>query len=147
MTRTLLFLISLSLVLFSCVFEKKQKIRTIGVSQCSDDPWRSSMNNEILREASFYPDLQIKIKTAFDSNQKQISDIESFIDEHVDLLVVAPNEAVPLTPVIERAMKEGIPVILVDRKISTGHYTAFVGADNYQIGKEVGEYVVNRFKR
>lgn len=146
MSRSLLIIISISLLLSSCVFNKKQKVKVIGVSQCSDDPWRKTMNDEILREASFYPDLQIKMKTAYDSNQKQIRDIESFIAEGVDLLVVAPNEAVPLTPVIEKAMKEGIPVILVDRKISTGLYTAFVGADNYQIGKEVGVYAANCLK-
>ena len=119
----------------------------IGVSQCSDDAWRRTMNEEILREASFYPNLKVKIKTAFDSNQKQIRDIESFIEEKVDILIVAPNEAIPLTPVIENAMKCSIPVILVDRKINSDNYTAFVGADNYQIGKEVGIYVANLLKR
>ncbi|MBP8944817.1 MAG: substrate-binding domain-containing protein [Paludibacteraceae bacterium] len=118
----------------------------IGVSQCSDDAWRRTMNEEILREASFYPNLKVKIKTAFDSNQKQIRDIESFIEEKVDILIVAPNEAIPLTPVIENAMKCSIPVILVDRKINSDNYTAFVGADNYQIGKEVGIYVANLLK-
>jgi signal transduction histidine kinase/AraC-like DNA-binding protein len=101
------------------------------------------MNNEILREASFYPGFEVKIKTAHDSNQKQIRDIESFIAEGVDLIIVSPNEAIPLTPVIEKAMQEGIPVVLVDRKISSGKYTAFVGADNFQVGKEVGVYAVN----
>jgi len=119
----------------------------IGVSQCSDDAWRRTMNEEILREASFYPNLKVKIKTAFDSNQKQIRDIESFIEDKVDILIVAPNEAIPLTPVIENAMKCSIPVILVDRKINSDNYTAFVGADNYQIGKEVGIYVANLLKR
>jgi len=59
------------------------------------------------------------------------------------LIIVSPNEAVPLTPVIEKAMQEGIPVVLVDRKTSTSKYTAFVGADNFQIGKEVGVYTAN----
>ncbi|HQG67627.1 MAG TPA: substrate-binding domain-containing protein, partial [Paludibacteraceae bacterium] len=117
------------------------------MSQCSDDAWRRTMNEEILREASFYPNLKVKIKTAFDSNQKQIRDIESFIEDKVDILIVAPNEAIPLTPVIENAMKCSIPVILVDRKINSDNYTAFVGADNYQIGKEVGIYVANLLKR
>ena len=101
------------------------------------------MNEDIQREASFYAGLNVTIKTAYDSNQRQIRDIESFIADRVDLIIVSPNEAVPLTPVIEKAMGEGIPVILVDRKISSGNYTAFVGADNYQIGKEVGVYAAN----
>ena len=127
----------------SCKFNTENQTKVIGVSQCSDDAWRRSMNEEILREASFNSDLKVKIETAFDSNQKQIRDIESFIAQGVDLLIVSPNEAIPLTPVIEKAMQAGIPVILVDRKTSNGKYTAFVGADNFQIGKEVGVYAAN----
>jgi ABC-type sugar transport system substrate-binding protein len=101
------------------------------------------MNDEMIREASFYPGFEVKIKTAHDSNQKQIRDIESFIADGVDLIIVSPNEAIPLTPVIEKAMLEGIPVVLVDRKTNSGKYTAFVGADNYEVGKEVGIYASN----
>jgi len=140
------FLLVIPAILFvfgSCSGEKTNKIRVIGVSQCSDDAWRHSMNSEMQREASFYPGIEIRIKTAHDSNQKQIRDIERFIADKVDLIIVSPNEAIPLTPVIEKAMLEGIPVVLVDRKISSVNYTAFVGADNYQIGKEVGVYTVN----
>ena len=119
-----LLLFVLILVLLSCNSDKNKKSFLIGVSQCSDDAWRKSMNEEILREASFNSDLEVRIKTAYDSNQKQIRDIESFISEGVDLLIVSPNEAVPLTPVLEKAMKEGIPVVLVDRKTSSAQYTA-----------------------
>ena len=129
--------------LVSCTGEKTNKTKVIGISQCSDDAWRSTMNSEMQREASFYPGIEIRIKTAHDSNQKQIRDIESFIADKVDLIIVSPNEAIPLTPVIERAMLDGIPVILVDRKINSGKYTAFVGANNYAIGKEVGVYTAN----
>lgn len=142
MKRNLFFII-LTLILLSCNSGKKGKSFLIGVSQCSDDAWRRSMNEEILREAYFSSDADVQIKTAFDSNQKQIRDIESFIAAGVDLLIVSPNEAVPLTPVLEKAMKEGIPVVLVDRKTNSAQYTAFVGADNYQIGREVGTYTAN----
>lgn len=133
-------------VISSCSGEKSNQIKVIGVSQCSDDAWRRTMNSEMTREASFNPGIEIKIKTAHDSNQQQIRDIESFIADKVDLIIVSPNEAIPLTPVIEKAMQEGIPVVLVDRKISSGKYTAFVGADNFQIGKEVGVYTANLLK-
>ncbi len=127
----------------SCTNDKTNHTKVIGVSQCSDDAWRRTMNSEMKREALFYQGIKIKIKTAHDSNQQQIRDIESFIADRVDLIIVAPNEAIPLTPVIEKAMMEGIPVVLVDRKINSGKYTAFVGADNFQIGKEVGVYTAN----
>ncbi len=133
----------LTMLVFSSCSSDKKKTFIIGVSQCSDDAWRTSMNNEMMREASFYQDISLKIKSADDSNQRQIRDIESFIADRVDLIIVSPNEAIPLTPVIEKAMNEGIPVILVDRKTSSVKYTAFVGADNFEIGKEVGIYAAN----
>ena len=139
MKNALTFLLLIITFIFnSCVENKKDFI--IGVSQCSDDAWRRSMNEEMQREASFSGNIDLRIKTAYDNNQRQIRDIEELIAENVDLLIVSPNEATPLTPVIEKAMDEGIPVILVDRKIASNKYTAFVGADNFQIGKEVGIY-------
>lgn len=127
----------------SCSKAKTDDHKIIGISQCSDDAWRRTMNDEMIREASFYPGFEVKIKTAHDSNQKQIRDIERFIADGVDLIIVSPNEAIPLTPVIEKAMLEGIPVVLIDRKTNSGKYTAFVGADNYEVGKEVGIYASN----
>ena len=113
----------------------------IGMSQCSDDSWRHKMNDEILREAMFYDGVSVEIRSAHDDNKKQIEDIRHFIDKKVDVLIVAPNEAAPITPVVEEAFDKGIPVIMVDRKILSDKYTAFMGADNYEIGREVGNYL------
>nr|WP_320055363.1 substrate-binding domain-containing protein [Bacteroides salyersiae] len=113
----------------------------IGMSQCSDDSWRHKMNDEILREAMFYDGVSVEIRSAHDDNKRQIEDIRYFIDKKVDLLIVAPNEAAPITPVVEEAFDKGIPVIMVDRKILSDKYTAFMGADNYEIGREVGNYL------
>ncbi len=118
----------------------------IGVSQCSDDEWRSQMNSEILREALFYDGVQVDIRTANDDSRRQVEDIKNFIWGGYDLLIVAPNEADPVTPVVEEAYNRGIPVIIVDRKISSDKYTAYIGADNYEIGKAVGEYIANMLK-
>lgn len=115
----------------------------IGISQCSDDEWRHQMNNEMLREALFYDGVEVDIRTVKDDNARQIEDIRNFIKEGVDLLVVAPNEAAPITPVVEEAFDRGIPVIVFDRKILSDKYTAYIGADNYEIGKAIGNYVVN----
>ena len=115
----------------------------IGVSQCSDDEWRHQMNNEMLREALFYDGVEVDIRTVKDDNAQQIEDIRHFIQEGVDLLVVAPNEAAPITPVVEEAFDRGIPVIVFDRKILSDKYTAYIGADNYELGKAIGNYVAN----
>ena len=115
----------------------------IGVSQCSDDEWRHQMNNEMLREALFYDGVEVEIRTVKDDNARQAEDIRYFIEAGVDLLIVAPNEAEPITPVVEEAYDRGIPVIVVDRRILSEKYTAYVGADNYEIGKAIGKYVSN----
>lgn len=131
-----------TLMLTSCHQEKNRIL--IGVSQCSDDEWRTQMNKEIAREALFYPGVTVEIRSAHDDNQKQIADIEYFMDEGADLIVVAPNEAEAIAPVIEKAYDRGIPVVLVDRKIDSDHYTAYIGADNYDMGHQIGTYIANR---
>ena len=88
--------------------------------------------------------MEVEIRTAKDNNRNQIADIKYFIDKKVDLLIVAPNEAAAITPVVEKAYRQGIPVVVIDRKILSDKYTAFVGADNYEIGKDVGQYILNR---
>lgn len=146
MKNYLLFLIlCLAGIMMSCT---RQHTRyRIGVSQCSDDEWRHKMNNEMVREALFYDGVEVEIRTAKDNNRNQIEDIKYFIDRKVDLLIVAPNGAAAITPVIEKAYQQGIPVVVVDRKTLSDKYTAFVGADNYEIGKDVGQYIINRLNK
>lgn len=134
-------LLSLLASITSC--SSRQPRFRIGVSQCSDDEWRHQMNNEMVREALFYDDVQVDIRTVKDDNARQIEDIRNFIKEGVDLIVVAPNEAAPITPVVEEAFDRGIPVIVFDRKILSDKYTAYIGADNYELGKAIGNYVAN----
>ena len=138
----LIFLFLTALLAASCG-EKEPTFR-IGVSQCSNDAWRRQMNHELHREATFHKNaVKLDIRSAADDNGRQIRQIDSMVAEGIDLLVVAPNEAQPLTPVVERVMKQGIPVVVIDRKIKSDNYTAFVGADNAAIGRDIGAYVVN----
>ena len=118
----------------------------IGVAQCSDDSWRHKMNDEILREAMFYEGVSVEIRSAGDDNSKQAEDVHYFMDEGVDLLIISANEAAPMTPIVEEAYQRGIPVILVDRKILSDKYTAYIGADNYEIGRSVGNYIASRLE-
>ena len=118
----------------------------IGVAQCSDDSWRHKMNDEILREAMFYNGVSVEIRSAGDDNTKQAEDVHYFMDEGVDLLIISANEAAPMTPIVEEAYQKGIPVILVDRKILSDKYTAYIGADNYEIGRSVGNYIASSLK-
>ena len=116
----------------------------IGMSQCNlGEPWRVAMNDQIAAEAANYPEFEVIYADAAQDNSKQIADIENFIQMGVDLLIASPNEMEPLTEVINRAYESGIPVILLDRKISNDGYTQFIGADNVYIGKVCGEYVAD----
>ena len=130
-------------VILSCSGPDKPEC-LIGVSQCSDDSWRRQMNGEIRTEALFYPGTEVEVLSADDDNGKQIRDIRYFINKKVDILIVAPNESGAVTPAVEEAYDRGIPVILVDRIIESDKYTAFVGADNYSIGTQVGQYLRSR---
>lgn len=134
---TILFFIT---ILASC--NSRQSARyTIGVSQCSDDEWRAQMNSEMKREALFHPDIAVNIRCAHDNSKKQAKDIEELIADGADLLIISPNEADELTPAIEKAFDKGIPVVLVDRRINSNKYTAYIGADNYRMGYRAGQYI------
>ena len=95
----------------------------IGVSQCSDDEWRHQMNNEMLREALFYDEVEIDIRTVKDDNARQIEDIRNFIEEGVDLLVIGPSGAAPVGPGVEEADGGGSPVNVGGRERLSGRYT------------------------
>ncbi len=133
-------LLSLTFLSLSCTGERK---KIVAVSQCSMDEWRNQMNEEMRREAFFHTDLDVEIHSTPDNTQQQIADIESFIQRKVDAIVVAPNEWHPLRPVIEKAYDAGIPVILIDRKINSKKYTAFVGGDNVDVGRKAAHYIRN----
>ena len=142
----ILFLYFALFACLSCQRERNPRY-VIGVSQCSEDLWRQTMNGELKREVALYQaNTELLIRSVKDDTPKQIADIEWFIEQKVDVLVVSPNESEACTPVIEKAYQQGIPVILVDRKIATESYTAYVGANNYQIGKEAGHYAIGILK-
>src|SRR5512140_1138741 len=113
----------------------------IGFSQANlGEPWRVAMNAEVAARAKDFPDLEIVYADAQQDNAKQVADVENFLRQKIDLLVISPNEAKPLTPVVRRVFKSGIPVVILDREIEGDTYTTFIGADNRAIGRAAGEY-------
>ncbi len=119
----------------------KTKHYVIGVSQCSGDIWRDKLNEELSISSFSNENVDIRFASADDNDQRQIEQINHFIDEGVDLLIASPNQMHTISSAIDRAYAKGIPVILFDRKTDSRNYTAFIGADNYVIGKVMGEYV------
>ena len=126
--------------------EDEAKI-SIGFSQSIDyDIWRKSMDHSMEVEAALHPEVKLIIRNANRSSKKQIHDIEKFIADKVDVIIVSPFESDSIIPVIEKANAIGIPVIIVDRKVNTSNYTAYLGADNVEVGRIAGRHIVSLSK-
>lgn len=117
----------------------------IGVSQCSDEPWRKQLSDEISRGADPRTDVSVEVLSASGNTQQQIRDIERFIEQKVDLIVVTPNEAEALVPVIEKAYDSGIKIVFTDRKANTEKFTSYIGVNFYEIGYNGARYLAQRF--
>ena len=141
---SLYLIILCSLLLCSCGNKPKKYI--IGVSQCSMDAWREKLNSELKTAEYLNDSVEVRLASADDDNDSQLSQINYFIDQGVSLLIVSPNQVHAISPALERAQQKGIPVILVDRKTQSKKYTAFIGCDNYLLGKLVGDYIAQRLK-
>jgi ribose transport system substrate-binding protein len=121
------------------------KVFTIGMSQCNlGEPWRVQMNADVKKAADTHPNLKVVYKDAQNDTLKQLSQIEEFVSAGVDLLIVSPKEAAPLTPPVAAAFQKGIPVIVLDRRLLGDQYTSFIGADNQKIGKAAGKWIVKK---
>mgnify|MGYP001461075552 FL=1 len=127
-------------ILWGCAESKTYRI---GVSQCSQDDWRAKMNDEINREIMFHEDAVAEIRSADDSNAKQIADIRYFVDNGFDIIIVSPNEAEALTPIIKEVYEKGIPVVIFDRNINGDTYTARIGVDDRGLGRSAAHYALH----
>ncbi|MDE6581159.1 MAG: substrate-binding domain-containing protein, partial [Duncaniella sp.] len=125
----------------------KSQAYRIGVSQCSQDDWRMKLNDEIHREIMLHDDAVVEIRSADDSNEKQIEDIKYFVENDFDIIIVSPNEAPALTPIIKEVYEQGIPVIIFDRNIIGDSYTARLGADDRSIGRSAAHYAFSLLGR
>lgn len=141
-----LFLCSAFFIWHSLSGRLKTRKFVIGFSQCVDDLWRKTMLDGMKRELAFHPNLSLIYKEAGGNSREQIRQVRELLQQQIDLLIISPNETEPLTPVVEEVYTSGIPVIVLDRKIASKFYTAFVGSDNFEIGKLAGEYAASILK-
>ena len=145
MIRRLLYLTIITALICSACTNRKPNY-VIGVSQCTEDIWRDWQNSEMTLESMLHDGVELRFKTARDDSKRQIEQIDSLVESGIQLLIVAPNQLASVTPAINRAYDKGIPVIVFERKTDSPKYTAFVSADNYEIGRIMGEYVAMRLK-
>jgi signal transduction histidine kinase/DNA-binding response OmpR family regulator len=136
-----LFLLPAIFCWLGCRQEAEPKYR-IGFSQCTgNDDWRRNMLTEMKRELFYHPEMKLLYKDAESSSPRQVAQIRELLTENIDILLVSPNEATPLAPVIAEVYAKGIPVIILDRKAATDSFTAYIGGDNRNIGKLAAEYI------
>lgn len=142
-----LFALILVFSFVSCSKENRETKLVIGFSQCTGgDAWRRAMHKEMYREVSFYSDLELIIEDAGGNSQLQKEQITHLVNQRIDLLIVSPNEAEPITPAVEAAYKKGLPVIVIDRHINSDKFSSYIGADNYEIGQMAGKYAADLLK-
>ena len=131
------------MLLFAACNKSEQRY-VIGVSQCSEDIWRDKLNDELVMGTYQHDNVSLRFASANDDDRLQTEQINKFIEDGVDLLIVSPNQIHTITSAIDKAYNRGIPVILFDRKTDSGKYTAFIGADNFEAGKTMGEYIARQ---
>ena len=135
-------LIGLLLAMVGCSHSKPHYV--IGVSQCSADIWREKQNAELRMGAYCQDNVELRFAAAYDSDERQVEQIDSLVATGIDLLIVAPNQVQTISPAIDRAFDKGIPVIVFERKTNSPKFTAFISADNYEMGRVMGEYIASQ---
>lgn len=137
---TMLAAATLVVALSGCA--QKSSKYVIGMSQCNlGEPWRVQMNADIKAAAEKHPEIEVIFKDAQNKTTVQQDQVKELVNLGVDLIIISPKEARPLTKPVADAMDAGIPVIVLDRKIEGDNYTCFIGADNRNIGEEAGKYI------
>lgn len=140
----LIIYVAIIVLLTGCAQQPRKYV--IGVSQCSEDTWRDKLNDELKMGEYLNDSLIVKLASSNDDNVLQNKQVNQFIDEGVDLLIVSPNQLTAISKSVERAYDKGIPVILYDRKTNSDKYTAFIGCDNYTIGKSMGTFIAQQLQ-
>jgi len=117
----------------------------IGMSQCNlGEPWRVQMDADVRVAADEHDNLRVIFKDAQNESLTQRAQVEEFVEQGVDLIIISPKEAAPLTRPVADAYQRGIPVIVLDRAVQGDQFTTFIGADNVRIGREAGKWIRER---
>ena len=106
--------------------------------------FRKAQVYEVRDEAAKYPQLSFVYSDAEGQTSLMIRQIEQFIEQKVDLLVIGTNDESAVVPVVAKAYQSGIPVIVLDRGINGRQYTTFINSDNIRIGAIGAEYIAGR---
>jgi ribose transport system substrate-binding protein len=126
---------------------KKDGPFVIGFSNASiSNSWRVGMLHSIQQAAADNADQikQLIITDANDDPAKQVADVQDLISRGVDLLIVSAATAEALDAIVTRAYEEGIPVVLVDRRITSENFTTFITASDWVYGHMSAQWMVEK---
>nr|WP_293836352.1 substrate-binding domain-containing protein [uncultured Arsenicibacter sp.] len=134
-------------LLAGCTTSETGPVYRIAFSQCTGgDLWRQTMLSDMKRALSFHPNCTLLYEDANNSTDRQIAQIQRLSRQNIDLLIVSPNESAPITKAIDEVFRQGIPVIVIDRRINSESYNAFIGGDNVEIGRLAARFISNYLK-
>jgi len=138
----------LSLLAFACTKAPEKKQFFVAFSQCNNaEPYRAAQNALMQKLFDQAGDVKLVIADAQQDNSKQVAQVETFIRQKPDLLIVAPNERAALTAVMGQAVEARIPTICLERDILQPNYTSYVHSDNLEIGRLAGQYIVDQLQK
>ena len=120
-------------------------ILRIGVSEANlDEPRLVQRNADMKAAADGHANLEVVFDSAENDTLKQCGQVEQFVTDKVDLIIISPTEPQPLTDPVAKAYRAGIPVIVLDRAVIGDQYTCFLRPDDKQIGRAAGEWLANK---
>lgn len=123
----------------------KNKLFTVGFAQDTlANDWRKAQVNKLRAEFKKHPNIKFIVTDAGGNSAKQIHDIEELAYKKVDVLITSPRNGIKSTPAIARVYKQGIPVVLITRTITTDDYTSLITPDDYKIAANAAKYIAKK---
>jgi ribose transport system substrate-binding protein len=121
---------------------------TIGfAAPAADHGWIAAVTKNAQAQAEVFKDVTFKATEGTNDVNQQISQVETLVNDKVDVLVILPHDGKALTAAAQAAMDAGIPVVNLDRIFDTPlAYRTWIGGDNYGMGVNAGNYIVAQMK-
>ncbi|WP_138419512.1 D-xylose ABC transporter substrate-binding protein [Aquibacillus sediminis] len=118
---------------------------TIGLSvaDLSLERWQHDRDIFIEKAEELGAD-EILVQSADGKDEKQLSQIQTMLSQGIDVLVIIANNSDALSPVVNQAKEEDIPVVAYDRLINNAEIDAYVSFDNVRVGEMQAEYITEQ---
>jgi ribose transport system substrate-binding protein len=126
---------------------KKDGPYVIGFSNASiSNIWRVALLHSLQYHAFLHKDEieQVIITDANDDPAKQVADIQDLMQQGIDLLIVSAAQSAALDPIVTQATEQGIPVVMVDRRVDSENFVTFVTASDLAIGRMQAQWIVEK---